>query len=260
MTHAPYKAIPVVIPYFRAPEELQITIEGLKNQPPLQTEIFIRDNSNDNILFTKAINEGLRRFAFSDAHDFILVLNQGAFLHTASLLEMMIAMQKNPQAGMCAPISLSQNGSINWCGSMEAFPWGRHLSRDLKSLPPSCYETYWLNGACMLLRVAMIREIGLLDENMKFICSDADYSFSARSRGWKCLVVPTAFIEHEQSGSSNTTNPWLNKIKLEDQLYFAKKWISGDIYRSLAFEGQSLTPEFIAQALFASQNALNGHS
>jgi GT2 family glycosyltransferase len=95
---------------------------------------------------------------------------------------------------------------------------------------------------------------------MKFICSDADYSFSARSRGWKCLVVPTAFIEHEQSGSSNTTNPWLNKIKLEDQLYFAKKWISGDIYRSLAFEGQSLTPEFIAQALFASQNALNGHS
>ena len=97
----------------------------------------------------------------------------------------------------------------------------------------------------MLLRTAMLREIGLLDENMKFICSDADISFTARARGWQCLVVPSAFVEHELGGSASTTNTWLNKTKLEDQLYFARKWLTSDVYRSLAVEGQQLTPEFV---------------
>ena len=45
-------------------------------------------------------------------------------------------------------------------------------------------ETYWANGACMMIRASLIREIGLLDRNLRFVCSDADYSFTARARGW----------------------------------------------------------------------------
>jgi len=113
-----------------------------------------------------------------------------------------------------------------------------------------------VNGACMLLRTAMIREIGLFDENMRFICSDADYSFTARSRGWRCLVVPKAFVEHELAGSASTQNTWLNKIKLEDQLYFAKKWITGDLYRHLALEGQKLTSENMEKILSEMQQLI----
>jgi GT2 family glycosyltransferase len=248
--------IPVIIPHFRAPAELAITLASLEKQAGVQTAIFVRDNSVDNILFTKAINEGLRKFAFLDTHDFVLALNQGALLYPDCIEKMVRALLEDPSAGMCAPVALSRNKSINWCGSMEAFPWGRHLVNNISSLTSTNFETYWLNGACMLLRVAMIREIGLLDENMKFICSDADYSFTARSRGWKCVVAPTAFIEHEPSGSLHTTNTWLNKIKLEDQIYFTKKWLSGDLYRSLAFEGSNLSPQLIAQTLSDSKAAL----
>lgn len=239
------KTVGVVIPHYKAPEALQIAIAHLQKQRGIQTEIFVRDNSEDNILFTRAVNEGLRKFAYSDAYDYVLVLNQDANLHEECLQQMVQTMQQNPLAGICAPIALSRDKSVNWAGSAEAFPWGRHVGYNLTQLPKQPFETHWINGACMLLRTATLREIGLLDENMKFICSDADISFTARARGWQCLVVPSAFVEHELGGSASTTNYWLNKIKLEDQLYFARKWLTGDLYRGLAVEGPQLTSEMV---------------
>lgn len=239
------KLVPVVIPHFRAPETLKITLQHLEMQRGIKTVPYVRDNSEDNILFTKAINEGVRRFAFSNDYDYILVLNQDAFLHDECLEQLVQAMERSPQAGICAPIALSPNKSVNWAGSAAAFPWGQHFSYDLTRLPKSPFPTYWINGACMLIRIAMIREIGTLDENMKFICSDADYSYTARVRGWNCIVVPTAFVEHELSGSSNNSNLFLTKIKLEDQLYYSRKWVHSMLYKSLSFEGAHLTPDFI---------------
>ena len=241
------KPVGVVIPHYKAPDALQITIAHLKKQRGIQTEIFVRDNSEDNILFTRAVNEGLRKFAYTDVYDYVLVLNQDANLHEECLQQLANAMNQNPQTGICAPIALSQDKSVNWAGSAEAFPWGRHVGYNLTQLPKVPFETYWINGACMLLRTAMLREIGLMDENMKFICSDADISFTARARGWQCRVVPSGFVEHELGGSASTTNTWLNKIKLEDQLYFARKWLTGDLYRSYAVDGSELNNEFVNQ-------------
>ncbi|MBU3557628.1 glycosyltransferase family 2 protein [Polynucleobacter sp. Ross1-W9] len=239
------KPIPVVIPYFRAPDAIKLTLKHLESQRGIKTVPYIRDNSEDNVLFTKAINEGIQQFSKSEEYDYILVLNQDALLHEECLEQLVLAMDHYPHAGICAPIALSRNKSVNWAGSAAAFPWGSHISYDLTRLPKAPFETYWINGACMLIRVSMIQQIGLFDENMKFICSDADYSFTARSRGWTCLVVPSAFVEHEPSGSGKDSNLFITKIKLEDQLYFSRKWVSSDLYKFLSLEGPQLSPEFI---------------
>lgn len=251
------KKVAVVVPYFRAPDALKVAIEHLQKQKDIQTEIFIRDNSEDNILFTKAVNEGLRRFSHNKNIDYALVLNQDANLYEECLGQLVQTMDLNPQIGICAPIALSKDKSINWAGSAEAFPWGRHMSYNLTQLPRTASETYWINGACMLIRTAMLREIGLLDENMQFICSDADISFTARARGWKCFVVPSAFVEHEPEGSASSSNPFLRQVKLLDQLYFARKWLSGDLYRQLAFEGSQLTPHFVHNQIEQTVQLLN---
>ena len=240
-----HKVVPVIIPHFNAPEALKLTISRIEQQAGVQTSIFVRDNSQDNILFTRAINEGLRRYAYSNEYDYVLVLNQDALLHPECISQMLSVMVASPQIGICAPIALSKDQSVNWAGSAEAFPWGRHVSYNLTQIPKVPFETHWINGACMLLRTAMVREIGLLDENMRFICSDADYSFTTRARGWRCYVIPSAFVNHEPGGSSNTTNAWLNQIKYEDQAYFAKKWLTGDLYREISFEGHKLSHESI---------------
>lgn len=249
ISHTSHKKVGVVIPYYRSPEALKKTIAHLERQQGVQLSVFVRDNSEDNILFTRAVNEGIAKFAFDEQFEYTLVLNQDAYLQGECLLQLLTAMADNPQAGICGAVALSPNKSVNWAGSGAAFPWGQHLSYDLTQLPKKPFQTYWVNGACMLIRHAMVREIGLLDGNMLFICSDADYSFTARSRGWQCLVVPNAFVEHELSSSAAAQDTFLMKTKLQDQLYFARKWLNGDIYRSLSLEGPKLTYEFIQSEL-----------
>lgn len=129
------KKVAVVIPHFRAPQALEVAISHLKAQRGVEVDIYIHENSENNILFTKAINIGLRRFAFTDAYDFVLVLNQDANLHPECLAQLLFAMEQDLRAGICTPIALSPDKSVNWAGSGEAFPWGRHLSYDLTKLP-----------------------------------------------------------------------------------------------------------------------------
>ena len=47
----------------------------------------------------------------------------------------------------------------------------------------------------------MLEEIGLLDETMRFICSDVDYSFTARARGWKVWLSAKARGLHKPGAS-----------------------------------------------------------
>jgi len=239
--------IPVVIPYFRAPEKLNRCLKALEDQEGIRTELFVRDNSDDNILYTKAVNQGLRKFAFGSEHPFILVLTQDAYLQADCLKNLIGAMLHEPKCGIVAPVQINDSGGVSWFGSLQAFPWGVHkLSGQIGTPVP--INTYWANGACMLLRTEMIREIGLLDENMLFISSDADYSFTARSRGWHVMVAPNATIEHSldaSSGSGSSQNEKINQIKVKDVLYFAKKWANGDLFRELSFKSNDLSSESI---------------
>jgi cellulose synthase/poly-beta-1,6-N-acetylglucosamine synthase-like glycosyltransferase len=126
------KPVPTIIPYFRAPDALKQTLTHLESQRGVKAIPFIRDNSVNNVLFTRAINEGIRQFMHEDQHDYILILNQDAFLHDECLEQLVLAMEHLPKAGICAPIALSRNKSVNWAGSAAAFPWGQHIAYDLK--------------------------------------------------------------------------------------------------------------------------------
>lgn len=87
----------------------------------------------------------------------------------------------------------------------------------------------------------MVREIGLMDENMQFVFSDVDFSLTARARGWDLAVVPEATCDHFlKSSSDDCVNPVIFEVKIYDQIYFFNKWLNGGIYRSLAFEGPGL--------------------
>lgn len=243
------KTIPAIIPYFKAPEKLAKCIAALDSQVDIPIDVYVRDNSEDNILFTKAINEGLRNFCYSDLYEFSLILNQDAYLRQGSLASLVHVMHENPSCGIACPIQVTENHEVTWYGSLDAYPYGVHAGKPMVT-DNEPFETFWANGACMLLRNSMVREIGLFDENMAFICSDADYSFTARSRGWTIAVVPNSEVEHALNSSGNNNVPvWLTKQKLIDQMYFSKKWLTGDLYRSLAYEGKILTDKFVTDEI-----------
>jgi GT2 family glycosyltransferase/Tfp pilus assembly protein PilF len=241
------KTIPILIPHFRAEEKLKKCIAHIEAQNYQSVEIFVRDNSEDNILFTAAINEGLYKFAFRDDVDYVLVLNQDAYLGADTLEKLVQCMQANPDCGIACPIQLNDDNSVNWGGSRQVFPFGVHQCDPIGSYQND-FETFWSNGAAMLIRTKLVKEIGVFDKNMRFICSDSDYAFTARARGWKVMVAAQARVRHATGESGASHNEFINQIKCEDAAYFYKKWLSHDIFKDLAFEGKIITETDIAIA------------
>ena len=236
------KKIPVVIPYYKNKKQLDRCVQHLSKQT-VSVELFIRDNSEDNIHFTAAINEGLRHFLKTDC-EAILILNQDFYLQEAALEAMLQVLADQPQCGIVAPLQVHQYNEkhVICAGSFAAFPFGKHEGGPLAEFTHD-RQILWANGACMLLRRAMLEEVGLLDKNMVFVCSDADICFSARARGWEVWSAHKSIGVHEGGESSESTSRGSSIIKLRDTLYFGRKWVNGELYRSMAYEGPELTPD-----------------
>ena len=232
--------VPVIIPFYKEHDKLARCLQSLRAQTYPDLKLFVRDNSDDNIYYTAAINEGLKQFCYDPAIRFVAILNQDAYLAPDAIESLVDFLERYPQAGIACPLQVGAQGEVHWGGSLQAFPTGVHRRDSLRDYGAP-RETPWANGAALMIRTEVVREVGLFDRNMRFVCSDADFSFTARARGWKAYVVPRARCEHSLGGSRRTTNFELELIKVQDLLYFAKKWVSGDLYKGLAHEGPNLT-------------------
>jgi GT2 family glycosyltransferase len=240
--------IPVIIPFYKNKGQLDRCLSNLERQR-VSLEVFIRDNSRDNVYFTAAINEGILRY-IDQPVKYLILLNQDMYLDGDAIEEMVNFMNRNPRCGIGAPLQLHvrDRNYVIWGGSCEAFPLGRHQHgplhrfRDDEPVP-------WANGACMILRKEMVREIGLLDKNLVFIGSDSDYSFTARARGWEVWRIAAARGVHEHGASGVSHNSAIERLKVRDMIYFAHKWLTGDQYRQLAYEGWHLSPQRIVEIM-----------
>jgi tetratricopeptide (TPR) repeat protein len=212
-------------------------------------EVFIRDNNVENVYFTAAVNEGLIKYLEADCR-YMILLNQDMYLEPNAVEAMVRSMEAHPKAGIGSPLEhvVEQPDGDVLAGGLEAFPSGVH-----RSGPRSRFAfdepILWANGSCMILRRQMIRQIGLLDESFKLICSDSDYCFTARSRGWEVWRIGAAYGVHEHGVSGAGSDPAIELMKIDDMLRFARKWLTGGLYRQLAYDAAKLTPQAVEETV-----------
>ena len=240
--------IPVIIPHYKKKIQLEKAVNHLRNQT-VPVEIFVRDNNEDNIHFTAAINEGITKYLDRNCK-YILIVNQDMYLQPTAAEEMLKFMDSNPKCGIGAPLQLDINNPdyVIWAGGYNAFPVGKHQHGLLSEFTEN-QPVLWANGACMILRKKMIQEIGLLDNNFILIGSDSDYCFTARSRGWQVFRIARARGIHEFGVSRMSSDEVIENVKAKDMIYFAKKWLTGQLYKTLAYEGEFYNTETIAEIM-----------
>lgn len=241
--------VSVIIPFFRNTEQLGKCKDALRAQTGgfAQSPDFIIDDSETGNGFTKSVNKGLAgrvkhfhwaRIECSGETEYCIILNQDCYLKPDAIEKMVAFMDAHPK---CAIAGIKQLSSQNpdhiiHGGTLECFPAGRHEGGLVSE--GACNESKqvpWVNGACMIVRLEAILEIGLMDENMKMFCSDADWSYTARSRGWECWYIAEAECIHEQ-GVSKSMAPEMQKVFEMDSIYFRDKWITGELYKDLTLE------------------------
>ena len=232
------KDVLVVIPAFRNPLQLEKCLAAVSRQTAVaRIEIYVRDNSDDNIYFTAAINEGLRYGLGNRAIRYFLILNQDCYLNNDAIDQLLSFMENNASVGICAPVQLdaADPSKVIWGGAGVSFPYGKCFVGSIDEAPGP-FDTPWASGAAAMIRREVVVDAGLLDKNMRFICSDSDFSFTARARGWRVVCLPAARCIHEMGEARLPQSMEVRRVMRDDVAYFLGKWISGGLFQRLELD------------------------
>ncbi len=225
--------IPVVIPFHKNKEQLKKCEVALKDQ---LVELIIVDDSDTEAGFTETVNKGLRR-CFGK-HSYAIILNQDCYLKEGAVDVMRSFMDKHPNCaiGGIKQLSSGNEDQIIHGGTYECYPTGRHEGGKVSKGDCSVTKQVpWVNGACMIVRLDALVDIGLMDKNYVMFGSDADWSYTARLRGWETWYIAEAVCIHEQ-GASKSMNEKMGKVFEADMRFFRDKWLSNECYREMSME------------------------
>lgn len=164
---------------------------------------FIQFDSN--LGFTLAHNKIFKQYILPNKnYDYVLLLNNDAFAES-DWIQQLIKKANNSNADMLASkmiqffdTDLLDNAGHLILNTAEIIPLG-HSSPEKKFNQP--FENFGACGGACLYRLAMLREIGIFDENFSTGYEDAELGARAVVCGYKCMYEPTAVVYHKGSQS-----------------------------------------------------------
>lgn len=227
-----------------------------------RTNIFFIKNS-ENLGFAKAVNIGLK-MALNEGFDYVFLLNDDAYLDKNCLWGLIKVANENKSIGLVSPVVFyaDRSGKIWSAGGY----FDKFLSRlkvplknkyvkteDLHKLPIQFVD--FVSGCAMLIKVEVVKEVGLFDESFYFYNEDLDYCFRAQKRNFKIAFVPSSFAYHEINITKDRTNPFVMYHLAKTSIILRKKHFSKLYYfYYLLLHFLILTPFRILQILFGSKD------
>lgn len=216
----------MAVPTLHADDKLAECVRALEGQTLADFELVIVDNSGRGLVrageagraphrviengynagFGAAMNAAFR----SSRAPYFATLNDDAVPHPGWLAALVAAMERCPDVGMCASqVRLFGEDRLDSAGMLvaaDASSKQRGHSRPPADFPVE-EEVLFPSACAALYRRDMLDEIGLFDEDFFLYCEDTDLGLRARRRGWRCLYVPDAVVEHHYSHSAGNASP-----------------------------------------------------
>ncbi len=164
----------------------------------------------ENFGYGRANNEGLRR-ALEAGAEFVALVNNDVEVGPEWLARLREAARAQPRAGLFTGTLLFKDEErVNSTGlAIDGF--GRARDRDfrlpLEQLQRSDGPVAGVSGGAALLRVSMLREIGLFDEAYFAYYEDVDLSLRAAEAGWTSWYVREAWARHGFGASFGPGSP-----------------------------------------------------
>jgi GT2 family glycosyltransferase len=156
---------------------------------------------DDNLGFAKANNLALEQVRTPYA----ALLNNDTKADPRWLEHLHAALQADPGAGSaaCKMLLHDEPGVIDRAGDGYTRA-GAAVMRGRGRPAPEYNKPERIFGACAgaaLYRMAMLDQVGFLDEDFFLIHEDVDLAFRGQLWGWSCLYVPKAVVYHKVSCS-----------------------------------------------------------
>lgn len=160
--------------------------------------------SSTNRGFSGGSNLGVE-WALAQGDAPILLLNNDAMIDETAVRRLIQTLEENPQIGMVVPQLFDEHGELVAVGGKNpAFHMQTRVQHFADDNPVQQVET--ISGTAVLIRAAMLRQVGLLDERFFFSTEMADLSLRARQHGFVCAVDRRAQASHTISRSASLRN------------------------------------------------------
>jgi GT2 family glycosyltransferase len=149
--------------------------------------------------------------------DYIFVYNDDTLVHGKALTELCQFLDQNPKVGLVGPKLLNADGTLQkscykfpspvrciWENLLltAAFPnstiFGDYRNWDHDSVR----EVDFVIGAAMLVRQAVVQQVGLFDERFFMYSEETDWQMRIKKAGWQIKLDPLAEIVHLGGKSS----------------------------------------------------------
>lgn len=180
--------------------------------------------NSDNRGFPAAANQGIRLAQGEQ----ILLLNNDCVVTTGWLRRMLAALRSDPSIGLVGPCSNAVSGLQRIDAGYEqladldgfAWEWARHNNGQ------RC-ETERLVGFCLLIRRAVIDQVGLLDERFGVgNFEDDDYCRRAIAAGFKAVIAVDSFVHHFGGQTFRSRGVDYGNLLRHNEQLFREKWAS----------------------------------
>jgi len=152
--------------------------------------------------YTGGNNIGMRYALENSAPDYVLLLNNDTTVAPDLLDPMVRAAGGDDSTGLVGP-KVYYHGfpdRIYGAGGRVSMRTGRTFHIGMKERDSGQYdkqqEVDYVPGCCLLIKRAVIDQVGLLDESYFCYWEETDYCFRARAAGYRSVYVPEAKIWH----------------------------------------------------------------
>jgi GT2 family glycosyltransferase len=187
----------------------------------------------DNRGFAAASNQGVAE----SSGRYVVLLNPDTTLRGNALGTLLGFMDRTPSAGMAGPRLVFGDGSFQHSAFefpslaqafFDFFPVHHRLTESSLNgrYPRSLYasgDPFAIDhplGACMMVRRAVIEQVGGLDEQFFMYCEEVDWAMRIKEAGWDVFCVPAAEVVHHAAQSTRQSRDamfvalWRSRFRL----------------------------------------------
>jgi GT2 family glycosyltransferase len=191
--------ISIIVVDYNGKEVTEACLASIRASDYTDYELIVIDNYGTGRGYGAGCNLGIKQVR----GDIIICINNDVEVSPDWLTHIAKAMT-NAEIGVANP-SIFHPGSLRAHGIINKIGWFG-LTYEVREGTPD-----YANGACMILRKKVLDKVGLFDESYHMYGEDSDLSLRIRKAGYKCVVIPDAWVWHRGGSSVNRMN-WF-KVK-----------------------------------------------
>lgn len=159
--------------------------------------------AGNNVGLSAATADGLRP-------DYVWFLNPDTEVRPGAGSQLAAFLDSRPRVGIAGsrlenPDGSVQRSAFRFPGILGELEGGLRLGITNRLLAryviapaprPDAHQSDWVSGASMMVRRAVIDQIGPMDEGFFLYFEEVDYCRKARAAGWDCWYVPASRVVH----------------------------------------------------------------